>query len=152
MHPYPPLCTFTFLHLYSGAVTQDLAVDEYSTQKDQCSMNHIRGSTVTIKTPSTMQLQTAYFLFAHSKRSFLYLLMSACQRLQTCSPIKKILNKIGDSCQTYINYYKTHTMATGYGGIGDTSMINSEHHNMDAINYQADINDLKILNLTIRQD
>ena len=69
--------------------------------------------------------------------------MSTCQWLWTHSPIKKILNKIGDSCQTYINYYKTHAMVTHYGGIGDTSMSNSEHHNMDANDYQADTNDLE---------
>ena len=34
-------------------------------------------------------------------------------------------------------------MATYYNGIGDTSMSNSENHNMDANNYQADINDLE---------
>ena len=34
-------------------------------------------------------------------------------------------------------------MATRYGRIGDTSMSNSEHHNMDADDYQADINDLE---------
>ena len=69
--------------------------------------------------------------------------MSACQQLWTHSPIRKILNKIGDSCQTYINYYKTHAMATHHGRIGDTSMSNSENHDMDADNYQADINDLE---------
>ena len=66
----------------------------------------------------------------------------------TCSPIKKILNKIGDSCQTYINYYKTQALATHYGGIGDTSMSNSENHNMDANNYQTDINDLENIKCT----
>ena len=72
--------------------------------------------------------------------------MSACQRLQTCSPIKKILNKIGDSCQTYINYYKTHTIASYYRGIGNTSVNNSEPQDIDADiqdNYQGDINDLE---------
>ena len=34
-------------------------------------------------------------------------------------------------------------MATCYGGIGDNSMSNSEHYNMDADDYQADINDLE---------
>ena len=34
-------------------------------------------------------------------------------------------------------------MATHYGGIGDTSMNNSQHHDMDADNYQAAINDLR---------
>ena len=109
-------------------------------------LNHPhRGSTVTLQTPSMMQLQTACIIL-HSKWSLFCLLMSACQRLQTHSPIKKILNKIRDSSQTYINYYKTHTMATRYGRIGDTSINKSEHHNMNANiqdNYQADINDLE---------
>ena len=61
--------------LYTGAVPQDLAVEQYSTWKDQCSTNH--------------------------------------------------------------------AMATCYGRIGDTSMSFSENHNMDANNYQADINDLE---------
>ena len=69
--------------------------------------------------------------------------MSAHQRLQTHYPIKKLLTKIRDSYQTYINYYKTHTMATHYGGIGDTSMSNSKNHDMDANDSQADINDLE---------
>ena len=34
-------------------------------------------------------------------------------------------------------------MATCYGSIGDTSMRNSEHDNMDANDSQADINDLE---------
>ena len=50
---------------------------------------------------------------------------------------------MGDYCQTYINFYKTHVMATCYGGIGATSMSSSEHHDMDADDYQADINDLE---------
>ena len=72
--------------------------------------------------------------------------MSACQRLWTHSPIKKLLNKLGDSCQKYINYYKTHAVATCYGGIGDTSMNNPESHDLDSDSqdsYQEDINDLE---------
>ena len=34
-------------------------------------------------------------------------------------------------------------MATHYGRIGDTSMSNSEHHDVDVDDYQADINDLE---------
>ena len=52
--------------------------------------------------------------------------MLACQRLQTCSPIKKLFHKLENSIQTYINYHKTHAMATCYGEIGDTSMENPE--------------------------
>ena len=72
--------------------------------------------------------------------------MSACQRLQTCSLIKKLLDKLGGSCQTYINLHKTHAMATCYNGIGDTSMNNPESHDMDSDgqdNYQEDVNDLE---------
>ena len=72
--------------------------------------------------------------------------MSGHQRLWTHSPIKKLLNKFGDSCQTYINCYKTHTLATRYGGIGDTSMNNPESQDMDADiqdNYQENINNLE---------
>ena len=58
--------------------------------------------------------------------------MSAHRKFGNHSPIKKLLTKIGDSYQTYINYYKTHAMATHYDGIGDTSGSNSENHNMDA--------------------
>ena len=51
--------------------------------------------------------------------------------LQTHSPIKKLFHKLENSIQTYINYSKTHAMATRYGGIGDTSMENPETHNID---------------------
>ena len=72
--------------------------------------------------------------------------MSAHHRLWTHSPIKKILNKIGDSYQTYINYSKTHTMATCYGGIGNVN--NSDPHDINADiqdqdEYQADINNFE---------
>ena len=69
--------------------------------------------------------------------------MSAYRRLQNHSPIKKLLDKLGDSCQTYSNFHKTHAMATCYGGIGDTSTNNPDSQDMDADiqdNYQEDIN------------
>ena len=72
--------------------------------------------------------------------------MSVHQRLRNCSPIKKLSDKLRNSCQTYINFHKTHAMATHYGGIGDTSMNNPESHDMDSDsqdNYQEDINDLE---------
>ena len=53
------------------------------------------------------------------------------QRLQTHSLIKKLFHKLENSIQIYINCYKTHTMATCYGAIGDTSMENPETHDMD---------------------
>ena len=48
------------------------------------------------------------------------------QRLQTHSIIKKLFHKLESSIQTYINYHKTHIMATCYGGMEDTSMENTE--------------------------
>ena len=72
--------------------------------------------------------------------------MSAHRRLWTCSPIKKILKKIGDSYQTYINYDKTHTMATYYGGIGNANDSEPQDINADIQDqdeYQTDMNDLE---------
>ena len=70
--------------------------------------------------------------------------MLACQRLQTHSPIKKLFHKLGNSYQTYINFHKTHAMATCYGGIGDTSINDPESQDIDSDsqeNYQGDVND-----------
>ena len=44
--------------------------------------------------------------------------MSACHSLRSCSPIKKVLNKLGGPYQTYINTYKTHMMVTNHRGTG----------------------------------
>ena len=44
------------------------------------------------------------------------------QRLRTHSLIKRLFNKLENSIQTYINYHKTHAMATHFDGVGDTSM------------------------------
>ena len=63
------------------------------------------------------------------------------QRLQTCSPIKKLYHKLENSIQTYINYHKTHAIATHHGGMGDTSMENPESQDVDSDsqeNYQEE--------------
>ena len=44
--------------------------------------------------------------------------MSACHNPRLCSPLKTVLNKLGDSYQTYVNTHKTHTMSTHHGGAG----------------------------------
>ena len=44
--------------------------------------------------------------------------MSACHSLRLCSLLKKVLNKLGNPYQTYVNMYKTHMMATHHGGTG----------------------------------
>ena len=57
--------------------------------------------------------------------------MLTCQRLQTHSPIKKLFHILENSIQTYINYCKTHAMATHYGGMGATSMEDPETQDID---------------------
>ena len=37
--------------------------------------------------------------------------MSACCNLRSCSPLKTVFNKLGDTYQAYCNTYKTHTKA-----------------------------------------
>ena len=60
------------------------------------------------------------------------------RRLQTRSPIKKLFHKLENSIQTYINYHKTHAMATHYSGMGDTSMENPETQDIDNDNDSQD--------------
>ena len=72
---------------------------------------------------------------------FPYLLILACQRLWTHSPIKKLFHKLGNSYQTYIDFHKTHAIATHYGGIGDTSTNDPESQDIDSNsqeNYQEE--------------
>ena len=55
------------------------------------------------------------------------------QGLRTHSPIKRLFSKLENSIQTYINYHKTHSMATPYCGVGDTSMENPEIQDVDNV-------------------
>ena len=67
--------------------------------------------------------------------------MLTCQRLQTHSSIKKLFHKLENSIQTYINYNKTHVVATHYGGMGDTSMENPKTQDVNSDsqeNYQEE--------------
>ena len=61
-----------------------------------------------------------------------------------CSPLKKVLNKIEDSYQTYINSYKTHAIATHHGGRDTPSEKDSDPQEITVTihnEYQADVND-----------
>ena len=44
--------------------------------------------------------------------------MSTCHSLGLHSPFKKVLTKLENSYQTYVNMYKTHTMAACHRGTG----------------------------------
>ena len=78
--------------------------------------------------------------------------MLTCQRSQICSPIKKLFHKLESFIQTYINYHKTHTMATCYSGMVDTSMENPESQDVDSDsqeNYQEE-NIISLQHLTCK--
>ena len=51
---------------------------------------------------------------------------------QSRSPIKRLLNKI-TSIQTYVNYHKTHAMATHFGGIGITPVEDTRTQESDNV-------------------
>ena len=82
-----------------------------------------------------------------SKWTFLYLLMSAHHNLRSCSLLKTVLNKLGYSYQTYVNTYKTHTMATCHRGTeqpldrdttahGHDTDIHSNYHHDEKDNFE----------------
>ena len=67
-------------------------------------------------------------------------------------PIKKLFHKLESSIHTYINYHKTHAMATCHGGMGDTSMENPETQDVDSDsheNYQEE-NIISLQHLTCK--
>ena len=49
------------------------------------------------------------------------------------SPIKRLFNKLENSIQTYINYHKTHAMATRFGGVGNTPVKNPKTQDIDNV-------------------
>ena len=62
-------------------------------------------------------------------------LFAKCQLAEDCRPVppsRNYFTSLKSSIQTYINYHKTHTMATHYGGMGDTSMENPESQDVDS--------------------
>ena len=57
-HLVPLLGTIApYLHLYTGAVMQDLAVEQYSTWEDQCSSTHIGDTVVIMEIPPRCSLR-----------------------------------------------------------------------------------------------
>ena len=50
----------------------------------------------------------------------------------SCSPIKRLLNRL-NSIHTYVNYHKTHAMATHFGGVGNTPVEDPRTQETDNI-------------------
>ena len=66
-------------------------------------------------------------------------------------PYQETFHKVENSIQTYINYHKTHTMATCFGGVGNTSMENPKIQGVDNVN-EDDFQDENIVQkLIVRQ-
>ena len=78
--------------------------------------------------------------------------MLTCQRSQTHSSIKRLFHKLENSIQTYINYHKTHTMSTRYGGVGDTSMEDSETQDLDNVSQDDFQNENIVQNLLCKTE
>ena len=51
---------------------------------------------------------------------------------RSCSSIKRLLNKL-DSIHTYVNYHKTHAMATHFSGVGNTPVENPKTQDIDNV-------------------
>ena len=47
--------------------------------------------------------------------------MLSCHTLRSCSPLKKVLNKLADGYQDYYNTYKMHTIVKCHRGAGQLS-------------------------------
>ena len=72
--------------------------------------------------------------------------MSAHCNLRMHSLLKKVLTRLGDSYQTYVNMYKIHTMATYHIGTGQPSDMdpNPQTQDIDIPNdNQEDIDDFE---------
>ena len=121
-------------------MTRDLAVEQHSTQNRSVLNCPYRAYTASTPVIHQRRCTTCLTLPLVSKWTFSYPLMSAPCNLRLCSPLKTVLNKLGDSIQTYINTYKTHAMATLYRGTGQpldknptpqeqgTDILNDYHH------------------------
>ena len=70
-----------------------------------------------------------------------YLVNVSLPKVADPFPYQETVSQTKNSIQTYINYHKTHTMATQYGEMGDTSMENPETQDLDSDspeNYQEE--------------
>ena len=74
------------------------------------------------------------------------------QRLRTCSPIKRLFHKLENPIQTYINYDKTHAMATHYSGVGDTSMEDPETQDLDNVSQDDFQDEIIVQNLLCKTE
>ena len=75
--------------------------------------------------------------------------MSACHNLRLHSPLKTVINRLGDTYQTYCNTFKTHIMATHHRGSGQPldrdATLNGKDTDVDILHdyHHADTGDFE---------
>ena len=124
---------------------RDLTVEQYSTW-NRLALNcpHRANPALTPVIHQRNAQHALYCLCLVSEPTLYFPLMAACHNLRSCSLLKTVFNRLGDTYQAYCNTYKTHTMATCHGGTGhpldrdttqhgqDTDIWKNYHHeNMD---------------------
>ena len=102
---------------------QNLAVEQDSTGMDQHSTIHTETAQQSFNPSAREVISTTENHALHcsclvSESTIFIMLMSAHHSLKSCSPLKRVFGKIGDTYQAYCNTYKTHAMATCHGGLG----------------------------------
>ena len=108
---------------------RDLTVEQYPTWKDPCSSNCYRIPHGTPLEP-TQNAATNYDHHCTVSDCSFNSMLTHCW---SCSPIKRLLNKLENSIHTYVNYHKTHTMATHFGGVGDTLVEDPKTRDIDNV-------------------
>ena len=101
---------------------------------------------MTVKTSAKDETYNALCCLCLVSEHFIYSLMSARQTVRMHSLLNKVLNKLGDSYQTYVNTYKTHMMATCHRGTGQPLEMDPNPQAQDTDipnNYQEDIDDFE---------
>ena len=99
-------------------MTRDLTVEEHSTW-NRLALNCHTGSTQhQLQLSAREDAQHALHCLCLVSKFFISTNISSPPALVCISHFKSVLNKIGDSYQTYINTYKTHPMATHHRGAG----------------------------------
>ena len=113
------------MYLYTGAVTQDLTVEQHSTWTGLV-LNHPYRDCPALFQAINQEKSTGHHalhcLCLVSESTFIFIfvitLMSTCHSLRSHSPLKTVFGKIGDTYQAHCHTYKTHTMGTHHGGSG----------------------------------
>ena len=109
---------------------RDLTVDQHFTWNGSVPNHPYKSYLMTVKSSTRDATPNALHHLCLVDELFISL-MSARFSLRSCSPLKKVFHKLEDSYHTYHNTYKTHTMATHYGGTGQPLERNPNPQEVD---------------------